>query len=240
MAEPILEVRDLHVWYGHIHALKGASLVLGAGEVVALIGGNGAGKSTMLRTISGILRPREGEIRARGQSLLGIPAHEVVVRGISHAPEGRKVFTALTVDENLAMGAWVLDRDRSRIARQRERVFALFPRLFERRHQLAGTLSGGEQQMLAIGRALMADPGVLLLDEPSLGLAPILVEKIFATIREIHAAGVSILLVEQNARGALALADRGYVLETGRVALSGPAADLLVDARVKSAYLGER
>jgi branched-chain amino acid transport system ATP-binding protein len=239
MSEPILDIRELHVWYGQIHALKGASLTLGAGEVVALIGGNGAGKSTLLRAISGLIRPREGEILLRGCSLVGLPAHEVVGRGLSHAPEGRKVFTALSVEENLAMGAWVLGGDRTRIDRQRERVFSLFPRLLERRRQLAGTLSGGEQQMLAIGRALMAEPQVLLLDEPSLGLAPILVERIFATVREIHRAGVSILLVEQNARGALALADRAYVLETGRVALSGAAADLLVDERVRKAYLGE-
>ena len=239
MPEPILEIRDVHVWYGQIHALKGASLTLGAGQVVALIGGNGAGKSTLLRAISGLVRPRQGEILLRGQTLAGAPAHEVVGRGLSHAPEGRHVFTALSVEENLAMGAWVLGSDRPRIGRQRERIFSLFPRLLERRRQLAGTLSGGEQQMLAIGRALMADPQVLLLDEPSLGLAPILVERIFATIREIHRVGVSILLVEQNARGALALADRAYVLDTGRVALSGEASELLVDERVKRAYLGE-
>jgi branched-chain amino acid transport system ATP-binding protein len=239
VSEPILEVRAVDVWYGHVHALKGASLTLGAGEVVALIGGNGAGKSTMLRAISGLIRPAQGEIQLRGKPLAGAPAHEVVGRGLSHAPEGRKVFTALSVEENLAMGAWVLGRDRLRIDGQRERVFSLFPRLQERRRQLAGTLSGGEQQMLAIGRALMADPQVLLLDEPSLGLAPILVEKIFATIREIHRAGVSILLVEQNARAALALADRAYVLETGRVALSGAASELLIDERVRKAYLGE-
>jgi branched-chain amino acid transport system ATP-binding protein len=239
VSEPILEIREVHVWYGQIHALKGASLTLGVGEVVALIGGNGAGKSTLLRAISGLVRPRQGEILLRGESLAGLSAHEVVGRGLSHAPEGRKVFTALSVEENLAMGAWALGSDRTRIDRQRARVFSLFPRLLERRRQLAGTLSGGEQQMLAIGRALMAEPQVLLLDEPSLGLAPILVEKIFATIREIHRAGVSILLVEQNARGALALADRAYVLETGRVALSGAASDLLVDERVRKAYLGE-
>ena len=239
MTEPILEIREVHVWYGQIHALKGVSLLVGAGEVVALIGGNGAGKSTLLRAVSGLIRPRDGEILLRGAPLAGLPAHEVVRRGLSHAPEGRKVFTALSVEENLTMGAWVLGGDRPRTERQRECVFSLFPRLLERRRQLAGTLSGGEQQMLAIGRALMSEPRALLLDEPSLGLAPILVEKIFATIREIHRAGVSILLVEQNARGALALADRAYVLETGRVALSGAASDLLVDERVRKAYLGE-
>ena len=229
MSEPILETRDVHVWYGQIHALKGVSLTAGAGEVVALIGGNGAGKSTLLRAISGLVRPREGEILLRGDLLVGLPAHEIGGRGLSHAPEGRHVFTALSVDENLSMGAWVLGGDRTRIERQRERVFSFFPRLLERRRQLAGTLSGGEQQMLAIGRALMADPQVLLLDEPSLGLAPILVERIFATIREIHRVGVSILLVEQNARGALALSDRAYVLETGRVTLSGVASELLAE-----------
>jgi branched-chain amino acid transport system ATP-binding protein len=239
VADLILEVRDIHVWYGHVQALKGASLALRAGEVVALIGGNGAGKSTMLRAISGLLRPRDGEIRARGDSLTGVPAHEVVRRGISHAPEGRKVFTALSVDENLAMGAWVLDRNRTRIARQRERVYSLFPRLLERRRQLAGTLSGGEQQMLAIGRALMSKPRVLLLDEPSLGLAPIVVHAIFEAIEEIHRAGTPVLLVEQNANAALRHSNRAYVLETGRVALEGTSADVAANPKVKEAYLGE-
>lgn len=239
MSELILEVKDVHAYYGHVHALRGISLSVAAGEIVALIGANGAGKTTTLRTICGLLRPRQGDVQIGGKSIVGMPAHEIVYLGVSHAPEGRKIFTTLTVDENLNMGAYSLGSAKARIEEHRARVFKLFPRLQERRKQLAGTLSGGEQQMLAIGRALMAAPKVLLLDEPSLGLAPLLVKAIFDTVREINQAGVTILLVEQNARAALRLAHKGYVLETGTIALAGPAAELLADERVRKVYLGE-
>jgi branched-chain amino acid transport system ATP-binding protein len=239
MSEPILEVRDVHTYYGHIHALKGISLAVEPGEIVALIGANGAGKSTTLRTISGLLRPRRGDVQIMGRSILGRPAHEIVFMGVSHAPEGRMIFSTLTVNENLNMGAYSLGSAKARIEEHRARVFELFPRLKERRNQVAGTLSGGEQQMLAIGRALMSDPKILLLDEPSLGLAPLLVRAIFDTVREINQSGVTILLVEQNARAALRLAHKGYVLETGSIVLAGPAATLLADERVRKAYLGE-
>lgn len=237
--ESILEVDDLHVYYGHVHALKGVSFHVRPGEVVALLGANGAGKSTTLRAISGLVRPRQGDIRWQGRSLRSVPAHAIVSLGVSHAPEGRKVFSTLTVEENLNLGAYTRRGDSEGVARSKERVFALFPRLAERRHQLAGTLSGGEQQMLAIGRALMSSPRLLLLDEPSLGLAPLLVRAIFQTIREINRQGVTILLVEQNVRAALQLAHRAYVLETGRLALEGPAEELRRDPRVRKAYLGE-
>jgi branched-chain amino acid transport system ATP-binding protein len=194
----------------------------------------------VLRTVSGLLRPREGEVRIGGQSIRGMQAHQVVYMGVSHAPEGRKIFATLSVNENLNMGAYSLGGQRARVEQHREKVFALFPRLRERRNQLAGTLSGGEQQMLAIGRALMADPKVLLLDEPSLGLAPLLVRTIFDTIKQINTSGVAILLVEQNARAALRLAHKGYVLETGNIVLSGPAGALLADERVRKSYLGEQ
>ncbi len=239
MSEPILQLKDVHAYYGHVHALKGISLDVAAGEIVALIGANGAGKSTTLRTICGLLKPRAGEIVLHGKSIAGVPAHEIVYLGVSHAPEGRRIFSTLSVDENLNMGAYSLGGARARIEEHRARVFKLFPRLQERHRQLAGTLSGGEQQMLAIGRALMADPKVLLLDEPSLGLAPLLVKAIFDTVREINQSGTTILLVEQNARAALRLAHKGYVLETGSIVLSGPAATLLADERVRKAYLGE-
>ncbi len=239
MPEPILEIRNVHTYYGHVHALKGISLSVAPGEIVALIGANGAGKSTTLRTVSGLIKPRQGEIYLSGKNIVGMPAHEIVYLGVSHAPEGRKIFSTLTVNENLNMGAYSLGGDKARIEEHRERVFKLFPRLQERRNQLAGTLSGGEQQMLAIGRALMSDPKLLLLDEPSLGLAPLLVRAIFDTIREINQSGVTILLVEQNARAALKLAHKAYVLETGNIVLSGPAAELLADERVRKAYLGE-
>ena len=238
MSEPILEIREVHTYYGHVHALKGISLSIAPGEIVALIGANGAGKTTTLRTVSGLLRPRDGDILINGKSLKAIPAHEIVFMGVSHAPEGRKIFSTLTVNENLNMGAYTLS-NKARIEEHREHVFTLFPRLKERRNQLAGTLSGGEQQMLAIGRALMSDPKVLLLDEPSLGLAPLLVRAIFDIVREINRSGTTILLVEQNARAALKLAHKGYVLETGSIVLSGPAATLLADERVRKAYLGE-
>lgn len=236
---PILEVQDVHTYYGHVHALKGISLTVAPGEFVALIGANGAGKSTTLRTVSGLLRPRQGQISIAGQPVVGMPAHQIVYLGVSHAPEGRRIFSTLSVNENLNMGAYALGNAKVRIEEHREKVFTLFPRLKERRSQLAGTLSGGEQQMLAIGRALMSDPKLLLLDEPSLGLAPLLVKTIFDTVREINKSGVTILLVEQNARAALKLATTGYVLETGTIVLSGPARELLADERVRKAYLGE-
>jgi branched-chain amino acid transport system ATP-binding protein len=240
MSDAILDIQDVQAYYGHVHALKGISLSVNQGEIVALIGANGAGKTTVLRTVSGLLRPRQGEVRIGGQSIRGMQAHQVVYMGVSHAPEGRKIFSTLSVNENLNMGAYSLGGQRARIEQHRERVFALFPRLRERRNQLAGTLSGGEQQMLAIGRALMADPKVLLLDEPSLGLAPLLVRAIFDTVKQINASGVAILLVEQNARAALRLAHKGYVLETGNIVLAGPAGQLLADERVRKAYLGEQ
>jgi branched-chain amino acid transport system ATP-binding protein len=222
-----------------VQALRGIDVRVEEGEIVTLLGANGAGKSTTLRAISGLVSSCRGVIALAGQGILGLPAHRIVALGISHAPEGRGIFGALSVDENLNMGAFTLGDDRAAIEANRRRVFDLFPRLEERRDQLGGTLSGGEQQMLCIGRALMARPRLLLLDEPSLGLAPQLVRLIFETIREINARGVTVMLVEQNARAALKIAHRGYVLETGRIALSGPAADLLADERVRRAYLGE-
>jgi branched-chain amino acid transport system ATP-binding protein len=236
----LLVLENVHTYYGNVHALKGINLTVEEGEIVTLIGANGAGKTTTLRTISGLIKPREGRIIFDGQELNKVPAHKIVYMGISHAPEGRKIFPTLTVEENLLLGAYSLGNDRKAIEANKERVFALFPRLAERRKQLAGTLSGGEQQMLAIGRALMSKPRLLLLDEPSLGLAPMLVRAIFETIKEINRQGVTILLVEQNARAALKLAQRAYVLETGRIVLSGPSHELLQDERVRKAYLGER
>jgi branched-chain amino acid transport system ATP-binding protein len=235
----LLEIENLHSYYGHVHALKGISLEVEEGEIVTLIGANGAGKTTTLRTVSGLLPPREGRVVFDGQELNGVPAHQIVNMGISQAPEGRKVFATLTVQENLNMGAYSLGGDRGAIEENRRRVFELFPRLEERKSQIGGTLSGGEQQMLSIGRALMARPKLLMLDEPSLGLAPMLVKAIFETIQEINQGGVTILLVEQNARAALRLADKGYVLETGRTILSGSAEELIRDERVRKAYLGE-
>jgi branched-chain amino acid transport system ATP-binding protein len=235
----LLEIENLHSYYGHVHALKGISLEVAEGEIVTLIGANGAGKTTTLRTVSGLLPPREGRVVFDGQVLNGVPAHQIVNLGISQAPEGRQVFATLTVQENLSMGAYSLGSDRQAIEENRRRVFELFPRLEERKSQIAGTLSGGEQQMLSIGRALMARPKLLMLDEPSLGLAPMLVKAIFETIEEINQGGVTILLVEQNARAALRLADKGYVLETGRTILSGSAEELIRDERVRKAYLGE-
>jgi branched-chain amino acid transport system ATP-binding protein len=236
----LLEVENLHTYYGHVQALKGISLTVDEGEIATLIGANGAGKSTTLRTISGLLRPQEGRVVFQGQELNDVPAYEIVYRGISQAPEGRAVFATLTTNENLNMGAYSLGGDKGAIEENRRRVFNLFPRLEERKNQIAGTLSGGEQQMLAIGRALMARPKLLMLDEPSLGLAPMLVKAIFQTIREINGQGVTILLVEQNARAALRLADKGYVLETGDIVLEGTAEELMRDERVRKAYLGER
>jgi branched-chain amino acid transport system ATP-binding protein len=235
----LLELHSVNTYYGSIHTLKEISLNVEAGQVVSLIGANGAGKTTTLRTISGLLRPRTGEIIFDGQPIHLVPAHEIVYLGLTQAPEGRQVFPTLTVHENLSMGAYSLGRNRVAIENNRRRVYDLFPRLAERKGQLGGTLSGGEQQMLAIGRALMASPKLLMLDEPSLGLAPLLVKAIFDTIREINRQGVTVLLVEQNARAALRLANFAYVLETGTVALQGPAEDLAHDARVRHAYLGE-
>ena len=240
MTVALLEIENLHTYYGYVHALKGINLTVEEGEIVTLIGANGAGKTTTLRTISGLIRPREGRILFAGQEIQGMPAHKIVQMGICHVPEGRQIFGTLTVMENLNMGAYTLGSDREAIEENRRRVFDLFPRLEERKNQLGGTLSGGEQQMLTIGRALMSRPRLLMLDEPSLGLAPLLVKTIFETIKEINQRGVTILLVEQNARAALKIAHRGYVLETGRVVLSGPAQELLQDERVRKAYLGER
>jgi len=233
----MLEVRDLHVYYGEIHALKGVSLSVGKGEIVTLLGNNGAGKTTTLRTLSGLLPPRGGDVRLEGESLLGVPAHEIVLRGVAHVPEGRRIFNQLTVQENLVMGAYA--RSDGGIAQDLDRVFALFPRLKERRAQVGGTLSGGEQQMLAIGRALMAAPRILLLDEPSMGLAPVLVEQIFETVQDINRQGTTILLVEQNAAMALTIAQRGYVLEAGAVVLEGSARSLAENVEIRRAYLGE-
>jgi len=233
----MLEVRDLHVYYGEIHALKGISFDVTEGEIVTLLGNNGAGKTTTLKTLSGLLAPRRGNVLLDGASLLGAPPHGIVERGMTHAPEGRRIFNRLTVVENLEMGAYI--RSDRGVAEDMERVFGIFPRLKERRTQVAGTLSGGEQQMLAIGRALMARPRLLLLDEPSMGLAPVLVEQIFETVQTINGQGVTVLLVEQNAAMALSIATRGYVLETGRIALEGPAAELAGNPEVRRAYLGE-
>ena len=233
----LLDLDDVHVHYGAIHALKGVTIAVEAGQIVTLVGANGAGKSTTLRAISGLLRPSRGMIRFQGKNLAGCPAHEIVKLGISHVPEGRIVFANLSVEDNLELGAY-LRKDRAGVAGDRKKIFTLFPRLEERRRQASGTLSGGEQQMLAIGRALMARPKVLLMDEPSLGLAPILVREIFRVIREIREQGMTIVLVEQNARMALSVADRGYVLETGVVRLSDRADLLLQNPEVQAAYLG--
>jgi len=233
----ILELTDVHTYYGNIHALKGISVRVELGEVVTLIGGNGAGKSTTLNTISGLLRPRQGSIHLYNEDLGKLRPHQIVSKGVVQVPEGRRVFGRLSVTENLEMGAFTRT-SATEIAQTLERVFSLFPRLKERRAQLAGTLSGGEQQMLAMGRALMAQPKVLLLDEPSMGLAPVLVDSIFDTIRQLHAQGTTILLVEQNARMALQVADRGYVIQTGEVILSDTAANLRQNEAVQRSYLG--
>jgi branched-chain amino acid transport system ATP-binding protein len=232
----LLEVNDIHTYYGAIHALKGLSISVEKGEIVTLIGANGAGKSTTLNTICGILHPSEGSIYLEGEPIHELPAHKIVMRGVAQAPEGRRVFGRLNVTENLEMGAFA--RKDKNVRRDIERVFSLFPRLEERAKQIAGTLSGGEQQMLAIGRSIMANPRVLLLDEPSMGLAPILVEAIFDTIREINSQGTTILLVEQNALMALSVAQRGYVLETGEIVLHDAAGALQENEMVRRAYLG--
>jgi branched-chain amino acid transport system ATP-binding protein len=235
--QPLLELKDVHSYYGNIHALKGISLTVDKGEIVTLIGSNGAGKSTTLRTISGILQPRQGQVLLDGQRIDRIPAHKVVERGVLQSPEGRRIFPRLTVRENLEMGAFTRS-DKIDIAADMERVFGLFPRLRERTSQKGGTLSGGEQQMLAIGRALMGRPQVLLLDEPSMGLAPVLVEQIFNIIKDINAQGTTILLVEQNALMALGIANRGYVLQTGQIVLTDSAKGLSENEMVQKAYLG--
>ena len=229
MADTLLKVDGINVYYGNIHAVKDISFEVDQGEIVTLIGANGAGKSTTLKTISGLLKPRTGDVLYKGKSIKGVRAHKIVESGLAQVPEGRHVFLHMTVDENLDMGAYT--QPASTIAANKEKVFTLFPRLKERRKQLAGTMSGGEQQMLAMGRALM-------LDEPSMGLSPLLVQEIFDIIRDIHKEGMTILLVEQNAQMALSVADRAYVLETGRVVMDGTGAELLTNERVRNAYLG--
>ncbi|HEX2785079.1 MAG TPA: ABC transporter ATP-binding protein [Ilumatobacteraceae bacterium] len=234
----MLTVDDIHVYYGNIAAVKGISLTVYPGEIVTLIGGNGAGKSTTMRTISGLLKPKRGDIHFEGQRISGLKGHEVAQRGIAQSPEGRRIFPRMTVTENLELGAF-LRNDKAAIAADMDRVFDLFPRLKERIAQKSGTLSGGEQQMLAMGRALMAEPRLLLLDEPSMGLAPVLVEQVFETIKKVNQQGTTVLLVEQNALVALNIADHAYVLETGHITLEGPAGELAHNDEVRKAYLGE-
>ena len=234
----MLTVDDIHVFYGNIAAVKGISLTVYPGEIVTLIGGNGAGKSTTMRTISGLLKPKRGEIHFEGERVSGLKGHEVAQRGIAQSPEGRRIFPRMTVTENLELGAF-LRNDKAGIAADMDRVFELFPRLKERLVQKSGTLSGGEQQMLAMGRAMMASPKLLLLDEPSMGLAPVLVESVFETIRKVNEQGTTVLLVEQNALVALNIADHAYVLETGLITLEGPAKELAHNDEVRKAYLGE-
>ena len=234
----MLEVNDIKVYYGMIQAIKGVSFHVDEGEVIALIGANGAGKTTILHTVSGLLTPKEGTITFEGQDLVKIPGHKIVSMGMAHVPEGRRVFAELSVYENLKLGAYTR-KDKKEIEETLARVYKSFPRLEERKNQLAGTLSGGEQQMLAMGRALMSKPKIILMDEPSMGLSPILVEEIFHIIREISASGTTVLLVEQNAKKALAIADRAYVLETGNIVLSGDAKEMMNNDSIKKAYLGE-
>jgi branched-chain amino acid transport system ATP-binding protein len=233
----LLEIDEIHVFYDNIEALKGVSLQVETKQIVTLVGANGAGKTTTLRAVSGLLHPRKGEIRLEGESLGDVAPHEIAMMGVLQVPEGRRIFARLTVEENLAMGAFAR-RDRQAIAEDKERMLALFPRVKERLRQVAGTLSGGEQQMVATARALMGRPRILLMDEPSMGLSPVLVEQVFETIRTINAQGVTILLVEQNALMALSIADHAYVMESGRIVLSGPGKDLLDDEKVQRAYLG--
>lgn len=237
-AMAMLEVRDLQVYYGMIHAIKGISFDVNQGEVIALIGANGAGKTTTLHTITGLLAPKSGSVLFEGKDITKVPAHKIVSMGMAHVPEGRRVFAELSVYENLKLGAYTR-KDKKEIEETLARVYKSFPRLEERKNQLAGTLSGGEQQMLAMGRALMSKPKIILMDEPSMGLSPILVEEIFHIIREISASGTTVLLVEQNAKKALAIADRAYVLETGNIVLSGDAKEMMNNDSIKKAYLGE-
>ena len=234
----MLEVRNLEEHYGVICAIKGISFEVNEGEVIALIGANGAGKTTTLQTVSGMLKPTAGEVLFQGEDITKIPGHKIVTMGMAHVPEGRRVFAELSVYENLKLGAYTR-KDKEEIAESLARVYRSFPRLEERKYQLAGTLSGGEQQMLAMGRALMSKPQIILMDEPSMGLSPILVEEIFKIIREISAGGTTVLLVEQNAKKALAIADRAYVLETGNIVLSGDAKEMMNNDSIKKAYLGE-
>ncbi len=236
MAQPLLQVDNIHVYYGAIHAIKGISFTVNEGEIVTLIGANGAGKSTSLNTVCGLLHPREGDVLFEGKSILHTPAHVIVRHGLAHCPEGRRIFAHLTVEENLLMGAYT--QPKSTLEDSLAVVYDSFPRLKERRRQTGGTLSGGEQQMLAMGRAMMCRPKLMMLDEPSMGLAPILVQQIFDMIQTLHKQGVTILLVEQNASMALAIADRAYVLETGKISMEGPASDLLHNDAVRAAYLG--
>ncbi|MFS0783136.1 ABC transporter ATP-binding protein [Bacillus sp. 1P06AnD] len=233
----MLKINDVNVYYGNIQALKGVTLEVNEGEIVTLIGANGAGKSTLLKTISGLLKPKRGEILYDGKTIAGKAAQYIVKQGISHVPEGRRVFANMSVEENLQLGAY-LRKDKTALREDEQKVYELFPRLLERKKQLSGTLSGGEQQMLAMGRALMAKPKLLLLDEPSMGLAPLLVKQIFTIIEEINQSGTTVLLVEQNANLALSIADRAYVVETGRIVLSGNAGELTASEDIKKAYLG--
>ena len=233
----MLEIKDLNVFYGAIHALKGISLTVEEGELVSLIGANGAGKTTTLHTISGLLTAASGSITLDGKDLQKVAPNKIISMGLAHVPEGRHVFARMTVEENLRMGAYII-KDQKKISENLENVYSHFPRLKERSRQLAGTLSGGEQQMLATGRALMTDPKIVLMDEPSMGLSPLLVKEIFAIIEELHKSGITILLVEQNAKMALAVSDRAYVLETGTISMEGKASDLAADDRVRKAYLG--
>ncbi|HIV11754.1 MAG: ABC transporter ATP-binding protein [Clostridiales bacterium] len=234
----MLTIKDLEVYYGVIQAIKGVSFEVNQGEVIALIGANGAGKTTILHTITGLISPKKGSVLFEGNELTKMPAHKIVSLGMAHVPEGRRVFADLSVYENLRMGAYTR-KDKGEIEATLEKVYDRFPRLKERRNQMAGTLSGGEQQMLAMGRALMSKPKILLMDEPSMGLSPIMVNEIFSIIQEVSDSGTTVLLVEQNAKKALAIADRGYVLETGKIVLEGKASDLLNDDSIKKAYLGE-
>jgi branched-chain amino acid transport system ATP-binding protein len=239
MANRVLSINDIHTFYGKIEALKGISVHVDEGEIVTLIGANGAGKSTTLKTISGLLTPRTGSIEFLGEKISGLKVHEVTAKGVIQVPEGRRIFPRMTVEENLGMGAFLRTKDPTGVKESMDWVFELFPRLKERRTQKGGTLSGGEQQMLATARGMMADPKLLMLDEPSMGLAPVVVEIIFETIMKLNQAGITILLVEQNAAMALQIANRGYVLETGNVALEGPGRELLVNEKVRKTYLGE-
>ena len=234
----MLEVKDLHVYYDNIHALKGISLKVGKGEVVSLIGANGAGKTTTLQTISGLIQAREGSVLCEGEDITKVECHKICKMGIAQVPEGRRVFARLPVKDNLKLGAFTVDDTPENLEKDRARFYEVFPRMAERKNQLAGTLSGGEQQMLAMGRALMSRPKLLILDEPSMGLSPLFVKEIFAVIKRLKEAGTTILLVEQNAKMALSVADYAYVIETGKITMEGKAQDLLNDANVKKAYLG--